>query len=176
MSFDAQPTLRGDLLEVRPLARGDFESLYAAASDPLIWEQHPEPDRHREDVFRGYFDEQLGSGGAVAVVDRETGAIVGMSRFHGYDEQRGEVEIGWTFLARSHWGGTYNRELKDLMLAHAFHFVHTVVFLVGPDNIRSQRAVEKIGAVRAGSRLDAYGRESFVYRIEASTAASGRGT
>jgi RimJ/RimL family protein N-acetyltransferase len=165
MPFDAQPILRGALLEVRPLRSEHFGALSAAASDPLIWEQHPEPDRHRADVFRRYFDEQLASGGAVVVVDRHTGAIVGMSRFHGYDEQRGEVEIGWTFLARSHWGGTYNRELKDLMLAHAFRFVRNVVFLIGPDNLRSQRAVEKIGATRSGSRPDAYGRESFVYRI-----------
>jgi RimJ/RimL family protein N-acetyltransferase len=175
-SFDSQPTLRGELLEVRPLRRDDFDALYAAASDPLIWEQHPEPDRYREDVFGNYFDEQLRSGGALVVIDRASGAVVGLSRYHGHDAGRSEVEIGWTFLVRSHWGGTYNRELKRLMLAHAFRFVRTVVFLVGPENIRSQRAVEKIGAVRAGSRLDAYGRESFLYRIDSSTAVSGRGT
>jgi N-acetyltransferase len=174
--FDAQPTLHGELLEVRPLRREDFDALSAAASDPLIWAQHPEPDRWREDVFRRYFEEQLESGGAVVAIDRHTGATVGMSRFHGYDEHRSEVEIGWTFLVRSHWGGTYNRELKDLMLAHAFRFVRSAVFLVGPENLRSQRAVEKIGAVRCGSRLDAYGRKSFAYRIEASTPASGGGT
>jgi RimJ/RimL family protein N-acetyltransferase len=173
--FDTQPTLRGELREVRPLRCEDFDALYAAASDPLIWAQHPEPDRWREDVFRRYFDEQLASGGAVVTIDRATGEIVGMSRYHGYDEQRSEVEIGWTFLVRSHWGGTYNRELKDLMLAHAFRFVRSVVFLVGPENLRSQRSVEKIGAVRSGSRPDGYGRESFVYRIAASTPASGRG-
>jgi RimJ/RimL family protein N-acetyltransferase len=173
--FDAQPTLRGELLEARPLSREDFDALYDAASDPLIWEQHPEPDRYRKDVFRRYFDEQLRSGGALIVIDRVSGAVVGLSRYHGYDEARSEVEIGWTFLVRSHWGGTYNRELKSLMLAHAFRFVRNVVFLVGPENIRSQRAVEKIGALRAGSRADAYGRESLVYRI-ARTAASGRGT
>jgi RimJ/RimL family protein N-acetyltransferase len=168
--FDAQPTLRGELLDVRPLRREDFDALYAAASDPLIWAQHPEPDRWREDVFRRYFDEQFESGGAVVAIDRRSGAIVGMSRFHGYDERRSEVEIGWTFLVRSHWGGTYNRELKRLMLAHAFRFVRSVVFLVGADNLRSQRAVEKIGAVRCGSRPDAYGRESFTYRINLSGA------
>jgi len=173
--FDAQPTLRGELLELRPLRPADFDALYAAASDPLIWEQHPEPDRWRDDVFRRYFVEQLASGGALVAVDRRTGKVVGMSRFHGYDEERGEVEIGWTFLARSHWGGTYNRELKDLMLTHAFRFVRGVVFLVAPENLRSQRSIEKIGAVRFGSRLDAYGRESFAYRIEAITPASGRG-
>jgi N-acetyltransferase len=110
------------------------------------------------------------------VLDARTGEAVGLSRYHDYDEERSEVEIGWTFLVRSHWGGTYNGELKSLMLAHAFRFARTVVFLVGPENVRSQRAVEKIGALRAGSRADAYGRESFVYRIDSSTAVRGRGT
>jgi len=85
--------------------------------------------------------------------------------FHGYDPERSEVEIGWTFLARSHWGGTYNRELKALMLGHAFRFVRTVVFLVHPCNVRSQRAVEKLGAVRIGERLDASGKRSLAYSI-----------
>jgi RimJ/RimL family protein N-acetyltransferase len=99
-------------------------------------------------------------------LDRKDGRVIGSSRFHGYDE-KSEIEIGWTFLARSHWGGVYNGEMKRLMLRHAFRFVTSVVFLVGPHNIRSQRAVEKIGGVRAGSRLDGGGRESLVYRIEA---------
>jgi N-acetyltransferase len=110
----------------------------------------------------------LDSRGSLVALDRATGAIVGMSRFHGYDPQRSEVEIGWTFLARSHWGGIYNRELKDLMLRHAFRFVLTVVFLVSPENVRSQRAVEKIGGVRFGSRPDAEGRESIAFRIGSS--------
>jgi RimJ/RimL family protein N-acetyltransferase len=164
--FDYQPSLDGRLLALRPLRAEDFAALHGAASDPLIWEQHPVPERHREDVFRPYFEALLASGEAVVARDRATGAIVGMSRFHGYDPERSEVEIGWTFLARSHWGGTYNRELKDLMLRHAFRFVRTVVLLVGPENIRSRRAVEKIGGVRFGSRPDAEGRESIAYRIE----------
>ena len=93
--------------------------------------------------------------------------MIGSSRFHGYDEEQSEIEIGWTFLARSHWGGVYNGEMKRLMLGHAFRFVKSVIFAIGPGNLRSQRAVEKIGAARAGSRLDADGRESFVYRITA---------
>jgi RimJ/RimL family protein N-acetyltransferase len=117
-------------------------------------------------VFRPYFDALLASGEALVAIDRATGAVVGMSRFHGYDPKRSEVEIGWTFLARSHWGGTYNRELKDLMLRHAFRFVRSVVFLVSPDNMRSRRAVEKIGGVLVGTRPDADGRPSVAYRIE----------
>ncbi len=165
-SFAFQPTLEGALLRLRPLRADDFPALYAAASDPLIWEQHPQSERYREDVFRPYFDMLLRSAEALVVVDRATDRVVGMSRYHGYDAERSEVEIGWTFLERSHWGGTYNRELKSLMLAHAFRFVRSVVFLVAPENVRSQRAVEKIGGVRFGTRSDAAGRESVAYRIE----------
>lgn len=173
MPFDFQPTLKGELLSLRPLRPEDFPALYAVASDPLIWEQHPNSDRYKEEVFQGFFREALASGGAFVVLDapdpkdgRDT--IIGSSRFHGYNEEQSEIEIGWTFLARSHWGGRYNREMKQLMLRHAFQFVERVVFLVGPRNLRSQRAMEKIGGVRAGSRLDASGRESVVYEITAS--------
>jgi RimJ/RimL family protein N-acetyltransferase len=165
MVFDPHPNLVGDLLELRPLREDDFDELYAVASDPLIWEQHQVPDRYRVETFREYFSEHLASGGALLAIDRRNGRIVGTSRFHGYDARRSEVEIGWTFLARSHWGGAYNGELKALMLEHAFRFVDSVVFLIHPANIRSQRAVEKIGAVRVGTRLDGSGRDSLVYEI-----------
>jgi N-acetyltransferase len=164
-AFDLQPTLKGKLLELRPLRPDDFPRLYAVGSDPLIWEQHPVKDRCNENVFRKFFQEALDSGGALIAIDSKDGRVIGSSRFYGYDKERSEVEIGWTFLARSHWGGVYNREMKELMLRHAFTFVDRVVFLVGPENLRSQRAVEKIGGVRAGSRRDADGRDSFVYQI-----------
>ena len=167
MTFDLQPTLEGQLLTLRPLRPDDFEALYAVASDPRIWEQHPASDRHREDVFRAFFREALDSGGALIALDAKDGRVIGSSRFYGYDAERGEVEIGWTFLARSHWGGAYNGEMKRLMLDHAFRFVDRVVFLIGPQNHRSQRAVEKIGAVRAGSRRDASGGESLLVELRA---------
>ena len=158
MAVDLQPTLAGTLLELRPLRADDFAALFRAASDPLIWEQHPVKDRDREDVFREYFRGHLDAGSALVAIDRATREVVGVSRFHGYDEARSELEIGWTFLARSHWGGTVNRELKRLMLGHAFRFVDSVVFLVHRDNLRSRRSLEKLGAVRAGARLDGDGR------------------
>jgi RimJ/RimL family protein N-acetyltransferase len=169
MSFDFQPTLKGEILELRPLRAEDFHDLYAAASDPLIWEQHPVRDRYKEEVFRGFFREALESGAALIAIDSKDGQVIGSSRFHGHDEETSEIEIGWTFLARSHWGGIYNREMKRLMLRHAFKFVKSVIFLIGPQNVRSQRAIEKIGGVRVGSRPDGGGRESFVYQITAST-------
>jgi N-acetyltransferase len=173
MSFDFQPVLKGELLELRPLRADDFDALFAVAADPLIWEQHPAKDRYQEDQFRIFFRESLESGGALVVVDASDGRIIGSSRFHGYNADSSEVEIGWTFLTRSHWGGAYNGEMKRLMLQHAFRFVDHVVFLVGPDNRRSRRAVEKIGGVPVGSRRDASGRESIVYEITATAFGSG---
>ena len=113
----------------------------------MIWEQHPAHDRYKEGVFMEFFREALESGGAFVAVDRKTQEIIGSSRYFGYDPGKREIEIGWTFLARSYWGGNYNGEMKRLMLDHAFQFVDSVVFRVGPTNFRSQRALEKIGCV-----------------------------
>ena len=151
-TFELQPRLAGDLLEVRPLGPEDWDSLFAVAADPLIWEQHPAGDRYQEEVFREFFREALESGGALVVIDRRTQEIIGSSRYFGFEPNKREIEIGWTFLARSHWGGKYNGELKRLMLDHAFKFVESVVFLIGPANVRSQKAVEKIGGVMIGRR------------------------
>ena len=157
MSFDLQPHLKGELIELRPLKPEDWDNLFAVGSDPLIWEQHPKSDRYKEDVFRIFFREALESGGAFVVIDRKTQRIIGSTRFYGYDPEKSEIEIGWTFLARKYWGGRYNREMKELMLDHAFRFVESVIFYVGEKNIRSQRATEKIGAIRNGLVRKAYG-------------------
>jgi N-acetyltransferase len=157
MSFDLQPNLKGKLIELRPIRPEDWSELFAVASDPQIWEQHPENDRYKEEVFRVFFKEALESGGAFVVINKENQQIIGSTRFHGYDPQKSEIEIGWTFLAREYWGGRYNREMKQLMLAHAFNFVENVVFFVGENNIRSQRATEKIGGIRSGMVEKVYG-------------------
>ncbi len=165
MSFDSQPILLGTLVNLRPLRPEDHRDLYAVASDPLIWEQHPVTNRHEAAVFREFFSESLQSGGALLATDAETQRVIGSSRFFGYQEDEAEVEIGWTFLARSHWGGRYNGDLKQLMLRHAFRFVDSVVLFVSPENTRSQRAVEKVGGVRE-PESDTEGR--LVFRIIAS--------
>ena len=165
MPFELQPILKSEILELRPLRADDFEDLYAVASDPLILAQHPNSDRYKLDVFRKFFQEALESGGALIAIDRKDDRVIGSSRFHCYDLERSEIEIGWTFLARSHWGGVYNGEMKRLMLSHAFKFVDNVIFLVGANNLRSQRAVEKIGGVRAGTKTDPDGSENLIFRI-----------
>jgi len=146
VDFDLQPTLTGDLMELRPLRPDDFDALFFAASDPLVWEQHPESDRYQREVFQKFFDGALESKGAFAIIERKSGRIVGSSRYCNLDSKNSEVEVGWTFLERQFWGGTYNRELKRLMLDHAFQFVNRVLFVVGEKNLRSQKALEKIGA------------------------------
>ena len=74
-----KPVLRGKQLAARPVRAADFEALYAAASDPLIWEQHPVKDRHRREVFAEFFADALASGGALTVLD-EAGEVIGSSR------------------------------------------------------------------------------------------------
>ena len=157
MGFDLQPHLKGELIELRPLAPDDWRELFAVASDSLIWEQHPEPDRCKEGVFRIFFKDALESGGAFVIIDRKTQQIIGSTRFYGYDPAKSEIEIGWTFLARKYWGGRYNAEMKRLLLNHAFKFVESVVFFVGEGNVRSQKAMEKVGAIKVGTATRTYG-------------------
>jgi RimJ/RimL family protein N-acetyltransferase len=173
--FDAQPVLQGERLELRPLRAGDWQALYAVASDSFVWEQHPARNRHEIEVFRTFFDEALASGGALVVIDRANGLVIGSSRFHGYDEAKSEVEIGWTFLARLYWGGVYNGEMKRLMLEHAFRFVDSVIFVIGPQNFRSQKAVLKLGAVRTEETAPGPSGDSLVFRLTKATFQKGTG-
>src|SRR5258708_6342142 len=115
MPLDLPTLLKSEILSPKPPRPEDFNDLFPAASDPLIWEQHPVRDRYKKEIFEHYFSDALKSGGALIAIDSSNGKVIGSSRFHEYDEQKGEIEIGWTFLARSHWGGIHNREMKQLM-------------------------------------------------------------
>lgn len=145
--FDLQPAnLKNELIELRPLQSNDFENLYEVASDPLIWEQHPIKNRYQRKAFETFFSDAIASGGAFLISDARTGQSIGSTRFYDYDKNKGHVAIGYTFLSRDHWGTLYNRALKVLMLDYAFNFVDTVIFHIGSENIRSQKAILKLGA------------------------------
>lgn len=150
--FDKQPSLEGRTVRLRPLAPNDFDGLYAVASDPLIWALHPASNRYQRPVFQKLFDESIASGGAMVVIHKASGSIIGSSRYNLRDPASGNVEIGWSYLARSYWGGATNGEVKALLLNHAFRFVDTVHFRVGETNLRSRRAVEKIGGILTDRR------------------------
>ena len=170
--MNLQPThLHNELVSLRPLAATDFESLYEVASDPLIWEQHPNPDRYKREVFQNYFMGALESGGAFIVLD-EHKRVIGSTRFYDYKPADSELKIGYTFFACACWGQLYNRTTKLLMLSYAFDFVNRVVFHVGANNIRSQKAMEKLGATKVSEEEVAYYGEAtrlnYVYLIESS--------
>jgi RimJ/RimL family protein N-acetyltransferase len=175
MPFDLQPTLENPWIRLRPLREDDFDSLYAVAADPLIWEQHPSRTRYQRDVFETYFRGAMESRGALLILDNESGAVLGSSRYYDCDEAKRLVAIGYTFIARSHWGTAHggrntNRLLKTLMLDHAFRFVDAVLFHVGAGNTRSRMAMQKLGATLIGEAAIAYygeaSNQNVIYRIE----------
>lgn len=170
MKFNLQPNLQNEFIKAVPLKESDFEALYKVASDPLIWEQHPNKDRHKREVFQTFFKGAMESGGALLVYDTQTNEVIGSSRFYDYDETSNSVLIGYTFFARSHWGSKYNPALKSLMLNHAFQFVDSVLFHIGALNIRSQKAIERFGAKKiAEQEVEYYGEErklNYVYEIK----------
>jgi RimJ/RimL family protein N-acetyltransferase len=169
MAFELQPRLENSWLRLRPLQEADFEPLYATASDPLIWEQHPNRNRYQREVFQTYFRGAIESGGALLILDPKNDAVLGSSRYYDHDAAARTIAIGYTFLARSHWGRGYNLQLKTLMLDHAYRFVDTVLFHVGAQNQRSRRAMEKLGATLIGEAPVAYYGEpsnlNVIYRM-----------
>jgi len=164
--FEPKPVLKGELVELHPMEASHLELLFAVASDPMIWEQHPKWDRYKREVFERFVNECLGFGSALVIREAKTKQVIGSSTYK-IDAARNEVEIGWTYLARAYWGGRYNGEAKRLMLAHAFRFFPRVVFRIGPNNLRSRRAVEKIGAIFAGEGKNADGSTHVIYKIDA---------
>lgn len=163
--LDLQPTLTGRHIAMRPLVAQDFDALFAAASDPLIWAQHPDPGRGTRAGFPAFFDGALKSKACLVAIDVAAQSAVGWSRYSNYAPGE-SIMIGYTFLARSHWGGTGNAEMKRLMIRHAFTDVREVLFTVAERNARSRRAVEKLGARLAGAEdAPRWGQIHLIYRL-----------
>lgn len=169
--FDLQPQhLQNKEVKLLPLNEEHFDVLFNVASDPLIWEQHPNKFRYQRDVFENYFEGAMLSRGAFLVLDTKTDEVVGCSRFYDYDEKEKTILIGYTFLGRKFWGNGYNKALKKLMIDHAFQYVDKIYFHIGAKNYRSQKAIEKIGAVKVDKfEVTYFGEESklnFSYLIQ----------
>ena len=125
--FDWQPnTLQNEFIELIPLEETDFEELYGVASDPLVWEQHPNKLRYQREVFQNYFEGAILSKGAFLIRDTKSREVIGCSRFYDYDEIENSVLIGYTFIGRKFWGNGYNKTLKKIMLDYAFQKVDKV--------------------------------------------------
>lgn len=173
MDFNLQPTLENEFVKIQPLKKTDFETLYKIASDPLIWEQHPNKDRYKREVFEIFFKGAIESDSAFLVLDVKTNTPIGSSRFYEFNKEAKSIAVGYTFLARDHWGTTYNQALKSLMLIYAFKFVNTVIFHIGANNIRSQKAIGKLGASKIGEiEMEYYGESkklNYIYELDKKT-------
>lgn len=154
--MNIQPTLENENVKLIPLKENDFEELFSVASDPLVWEQHPNKDRYKREVFENFFQGAMESGGAFKIIDKNSDAVVGSTRFYDYNPGENSIFIGYTFYARQFWGSKLNPQVKKLMLDHIFQFVGKVNFHVGKDNIRSQKAMEKLGASKVDEVNVAY--------------------
>ncbi len=148
LNINWQPSLENNLVKLVPLAATDFEHLFEVAADPLIWEQHPARDRYKREVFQVFFDAAVSSRTAFLIVDKETNKVIGSTRFYDFKPETSSVAIGYTFLARDYWGGAFNHLVKKLLLDYAFQYVDKVYFHIGSTNVRSQKAIERIGAVK----------------------------
>lgn len=160
MTLNLQPVLVGRYVKLVPLKESDLDVLYPVASDPLIWEQHPEKTRYQRDVFQKYFDSAVESKGALLVYDVQTNELLGCTRYYDYHEMEKVITIGYTFLSRSCWGKPFNREMKKLMMEYAFNYAERILFVIGEHNIRSRKAVEKIGG-----KLEGKENNSVIYEI-----------
>lgn len=169
MNFSIKPTLENEQILLTPLEAGDYDALYAVASDPAIWAQHPQHDRWKEEVFREFFDAAIRSHSAFKIIDKASGEIAGSTRYYDYDARENSIYIGYTFYATKYWGTGFNKAVKKLMLDYIFQYVTAVGFHVGMNNVRSQIAISRLGAVKVGEmEMDlAFGanRRNFVYSL-----------
>lgn len=161
--------LETDTIALYPLEASDFDALYAVASDPNIWAQHPNKDRWRKEVFSNFFEGALQSKGAFKIVDKSTGEVLGSTRFYDYNEQDNSILIGYTFYAVKCWGKGINHAVKSLMLDYAFESVDKVYFHIGAENFRSQVSIGRLGAKKITEQEIAYFGEApklnYVYEI-----------
>ena len=170
MNINLQPTLENNLVILFPLNVEDFEDLYSVASNPEIWEQHPNKERWKRDVFSTFFEGAINSKGAFKIIDKLTGKTIGSSRFYDYSKDGNSILIGYTFFSKAYWGKGINHVVKTLMLDYIFKFVTRVYFHVGAENIRSQISIERLGIKKVSEQEITYFGEqpkmNFIYRLQ----------
>ncbi|BDQ12102.1 MULTISPECIES: GNAT family N-acetyltransferase [unclassified Sediminibacterium] len=169
MNFEIQNILQNERVILQPLKEDDFDDLFKVASDPKIWEQHPNKDRWKKEVFKVFFEGALQSKGAYKILEKATHKTLGCTRFYDWDENDKSIFIGYTFYATEYWGKGINASVKRTMLDYIFQFVDRVKFQVGASYVRSHIAITRIGATKIAEQEVAYfGEEAklnFIYQI-----------
>ena len=156
MNCSIQPILENDDFKLFPLLESDFERLFTVASDPKVWEMHPNKERYKREVFQNFFKGAMESEGAFLIINKNSNEVLGSTRFYDYDENNKSIFIGYTFYGTKSWGKNINSSVKKIMLDYIFQFVEVVIFHVGKDNLRSVKAMEKLGAENLGEEEVAY--------------------
>lgn len=168
-NFSFQPVLKGETVALRPIHEGDFDALFDCASDKKLWQGHPAKDRYKADQFKKWFKSAIESDATVVILDKLTDKIIGSSRFYVVNSEPDDISIGYTFIARQYWGGKTNLEVKTLMLAYAFQYFNVAWFHIAPSNIRSQKAIKKIGGIfshQENSNISGKPEPCMFYKIE----------
>ena len=169
MNFTIQPVLENETVILYPLNNDDFEALHLSASNPEIWEQHPNKNRWQKQIFKNFFEGAILSNGAFKVVDKINNKVIGSTRFYDYDENEHSILIGYTFYDKAYWGKGINHAVKSMMLDYIFQFVCIVDFHIGAENIRSQVSINRLGVTKIGElEVTYFGEEpklNFIYRL-----------
>ena len=169
MHFSIQPILENENFKLIPLKENDFERLFEVASDPKVWEQHPNKDRYKREVFENFFKGAIESKGAFLIIDKQSNEVLGSTRFYDFNEEKNSILIGYTFYGTKSWGKNINPQVKKLMLDYIFQFVCIVDFHIGAENIRSQVSINRLGVTKIGElEVTYFGEEpklNFIYRL-----------
>lgn len=164
--MNVQPILETENVKLIPLQENDFERLFQVASDPLIWEQHPNKNRYKREVFKTFFEGAMLSKGAFLILDKVSGEVAGSTRFYDFDKNENSIFIGYTFYGRKFWGSKLNPQVKKMMVDYILNDVDLVKFHVGKENFRSRKAMEKLGAELFGDVSVAYFGEAPKMNVE----------
>lgn len=169
--------LEGYFVTLQKLSFEHLEALAQVAQNPIIWRNLPIEGWQRP-IFNKWITKSLqeqenGNALVFVIMEAATNRIIGTTRFQDICHEHRKTDIGWTWFAPEAWGLGFNLEAKNMMLTHAFENwnVLKVGFKVDERNLRSQRALEKIGASREGFirkhliRPDSSSRNSYLYGI-----------
>lgn len=176
--LDAAKDLRGAFVYLLPVDESCREVLRGLAKDERIWEFTKTLliNESYDAQFDEYFDGAMqlpASGGQAFVIRAVDGQVIGMTRMYFVDAKDKRLEIGHTWYVPGVWGKVYNKECKLLLLQYVFEVLgfNRVEFRVAHQNIRSQKAVEKIGGIKEGVlrkfaiRNDGSRRDTVVFSI-----------
>jgi RimJ/RimL family protein N-acetyltransferase len=148
--------LAGRLVRLRRLTGGDAPALLASITSDEVWAWKPAPQPRdigaMETLIRDVLVGLSGSRHPFVVIRKDDGRVIGSTTLYEVDLEQGRADNGWTWLARDCWGQGYNEDMKHTLLKCCFGplALARVQWTVDGSNLRSQRALERLGFMREG--------------------------